>query len=207
MDAADDTPSHETIADLAIKQRLRSVRVALPGRIEEYNNTTQRATVQPLILEEQFDDLGNRIAAKLPVVTDVPIAFIGMGSWRITGPVKRGDLVWLVFASSAIGKWLATGGLVDPEDDRHHTLTDAFAIPGAFSFNQLPTAAPTDAVVVHADQLKLGGPDATDPVVRKSDLDAVVTRLKAHGHVGAGTIDPTTAVFATPNCSPTVKSK
>ncbi len=207
MDAANDTPSLETITDLSIKQRLRSVRVALPGRVEEYNSTTQRAAIQPLILEEEFDDLGNRIAAQLPVVTDVPIAFLGMGSWRITGPVKRGDLVWLVFASSSIGKWLINGGLVDPEDDRHHTLTDAFAIPGAFSFNKLPTTAPTDAVVLHADALKLGGPDATDPVVRRSDLDAVVNRLKAHGHVGAGTIDPATAAFVTPACSPVVKSK
>lgn len=209
MDAPNDTPSHETIADLAIRQRLRSVRVALPGRIEEYNSDTQKATVQPLILEEEFDDLGNRVAAQLPVVTDVPIAFLGMGTWRITGPVKRGDLVWLVFASSSIGKWLINGGLVDPEDDRHHTLTDAFAIPGAFSFNNLPTDAPTDAVVIHADQLKLGGPDADDPIVRRSDLNAVVNDLKAHTHVvpGSSNASPNPGAFSTPACSPVVTSK
>lgn len=204
---ASDTPSHATILDKLVKNRLRSLRVCLPGRIEEYDDTTQKASVQPLIREEDFDDLGNRIADQLPVCTDVPITFLGMGAWRITGPVKRGDLVWLFFCSSSISKWLVTGGLVDPEDDRHHDITDAFAVPGAFTFNAPPTTAPTDAVVVHADKLKLGGPSANDPVCRKSDLDAVVNRLKGHSHFGAGAIDPATAAFTTPGCSPVVESE
>ncbi len=204
------TPSLETIFDLALSKRLKDVRVSIPGRIERYNPSTQKADVQPLVMEEYVDDLGDRQVKPLPVCTNVPVLFPGVGSWRITGPVHTGDTVMLLFSSSSIDRWAARGGMVDPQDDRHHDLSDAVAIPGLYDFAHLPTDAPNDAVVVHADALKLGGSDASDPVVRRSDLNAVVSWLTTHVHSGGNILGLTgnpTVSLTTPACSPVVKSK
>lgn len=205
------TPSHATIYDLAFAKRAASIRVALPGRIESYNASTQKANVQPLILEEHTDDIGERQIERLPVVTDVPVCFPGCGGMRVTFPVKVGDTVLLVFCSSSIDRWLARGGEVDPEDTRHHNISDAIALPGLFDFAHVPTSAPTDALVLHSTKIQLGADDASDPVARKSDLQAIVNALDTHAHTGvttgAGTSGPPASAFTTPNCSSVVSSK
>lgn len=209
------TPSHATIYDLAFQKRARGIRVALPGRVESYDAATQKANVQPLIMEEETDDIGDRVSNALPVVTDVPICFPGAGPWRLTFPVKKGDTVLLIFSSSSLDRWLVRGGMVDPADDRHHNISDAVAYPGLFDFAHVPTSAPTNAMVVHASALKLGADDATDPVARKSDLDAVVAKLNGHTHLVPGatggggglTTNALTGPLTAPACSPVVKSK
>jgi len=207
------TPSHATIIDLAFYARSRMMRVALPGRVESYDAATQKANVQPLIMDEDFDDLGERVAQRLPVVTNVPVCFPGAGGYRVTFPMAIGNTVLLVFSSSSLDRWLSRGGEVDPEDDRHHHISDAVAIPGLFDFAHVPTSAPTDAMVLHAATLKLGADDASDPVVRKSDLDQVVATFNGHHHLynpGPGALAPTAAPTEQQSaiaCSPVVRSK
>lgn len=207
------TPTHSTIIDQAVARRVSKIRVALPGRVEKYDAATQKANVQPLLLEEHKDDLGDRVTERLPVVTNVPVMFPGAGPWRLTFPIEVGDTVLLVFSSSSLDRWLARGGEVDPEDARHHHISDAVAITGLFDFAHVPSSAPVTAMVLHAESLKLGADDANDPVVRKSDLQAFVTEYKAHFHSGVTTgggvsgVATTAGAFVTPACSPVVSSK
>ena len=89
-------------------------------------------------------------------------------------------------------------------------------MPGGHSYGGATapsTTAPTDALVVHGDAIKLGGPDATDPVVRKSDLDALVATFNSHTHIytpGTGTPAATaspTSTQAPIACSQVVKAE
>lgn len=173
------TPQLATIIDLAFARRASGMRVSLPGRIESYDAATQRATVQPLVMESHTDDLGERVAELLPVVTDVPIMFPGSGAYRITWPVAAGDTVLLVFSSSSLDRWLARGGEVDPEDDRHHNISDAVAIPGLFDFAHVPTIAPTNLMIVHSPSQILLGANAEEAAVRITDLEAVFGIIKS----------------------------
>lgn len=194
-----------------IESHLAGLRVALPGRVVAYDKDTQRADIQPDIQDGYLDEDAQRQAVALPVITDVPVQFLGAGPFRITFPIRKGDQVLLIFSSSSLSRWKAAGGgLVDPGNDQRHTLEDAIAIPGCYA--KPPTEAPDDAIVIHGDDVRLGGPDADDPVVRKSDLDAVIDEYVAHTHPapgGATSAPATGAAFdsARPSCSPVVSSK
>lgn len=173
------TPSHATIYDRAFAKRSATLRVALPGRVESYDPATQKANVQPLIMESYADDLGDAQVERLPVVTNVPICFPGAGPYRVTFPVAVGDTVLLVFCSSSIDRWLSRGGEVDPQDARHHDISDAVAIPGLFDFAHVPTEAPTDALVLHADMTKIGGPGSSTPPALSTELADLKARVAA----------------------------
>lgn len=204
------TPSHAGILAAAMDRRLARVRVALPGRVEAYDPNTQQAEVQPLIMDgdPDPDNDGSRRAIPVAKLVSVPIVFPGSGKFRITWPVNNGDTVLLVFSSSAIDYWLAVGGMVDPADDRRHDISDAVAIPGLFDFAHVPTTAPTNAMTLHASALQLGGPDAVDPVIRRSDLSAMISIFNAHIHpLSTGTSSATATPMSTPTGSTVVKAK
>lgn len=169
-----------------VERLLDRVRVALPGRIVSYDATRQSASIQLLIKHGELDEGGRRVARSLPICVDVPIMFPGSGDYRVTWPIAEGDTVLVHFCSSAITRWLARGGEVDPGIDRRHNISDAVAYPGLHDFAHVPTTAPTDAMVLHAAAIKLGSPGATDIIMRKSDAQAFMTALQAAIDTGAG---------------------
>jgi hypothetical protein len=211
------TPSLRTLIAGALEQRLAGVRVALPGQVVAYDADRQAVDVQPLVADGLVDEDGARMAEPLPVLVDVPLVFPGAGAYRITWPVEVGAVVLLVIASSSIARWkVGAGGEVsDPGSDHRHHLEDAIAIPGLHAFGAPPTEAPTDALVVHGAAIRLGSPEADDPVVRRSDLAAVVgdvnNRLTNHTHTGVTTGsgvsgNGTAVTITTPACSPVVSA-
>jgi hypothetical protein len=217
--SGEQTPDMGQVIAAFVEDGLSRVWTALPGRVVSFDHETQRASVFPLVQNIHYDENEERVAERLPVIPDVPVMFQGCGAYRITFPVSKGDLGLLVFTSCSLDRWLAGDGReVDPGDDRRNNLSDAVFLPGLYSFGRSPTSAPSNAMVMHADSLLLGGPDASDPVVRRSDLDAVVSRLESHTHppgedmeaggnaVTGDTGEPNGS-FSTPACSPVVRSK
>lgn len=201
----------QAISD-GLEARLSGVHVALPCRVESFDAAKNRAVLRPLIRHAYVDDDGVTQQEELPLINSVPVLFPGAGAVRITFPVQRGTIVLAIFAHKNLDRWLVKGGIVDDVPDRQHAIDDAVAIPGLFDFTSVPTAAPTDAMVLHGSAIKLGGADATDPVARKSDIQALVAALNSHIHTAPGGLSPAptsppTAAFTTPTCSATVKSK
>lgn len=144
------TPTIVEVLDLHIKYKLAGVHCALPGRIETYDVTTQKADVKPLIFRKQIGANDSEITDELPVITGVPIVFPRGGGFFLSFPLAPGDHVLLVFQDFSIDKWVTgSGGETDPIDTRTHHLSDAVAIPGLYPFS-LPIA---DA---HATRLVIG---------------------------------------------------
>lgn len=114
----------------AIDARLAGVHTALPGRIESYDYTTQKADVQPLIKKRYRDGTEQ----SLPVITDVPVVWPRAGGASLTFPIQQGDGVLLVFAERGLANWLSLGDEQPPPDFAKHQLTDAIAIPGLNDF-------------------------------------------------------------------------
>lgn len=213
MSVGEQSPDLPTVLAGALRAHMKGVRVALPGRVETYDPTTQSCSVQPLIFDGVPDETGTRQPDRIAVVENVPVVFPGSGAFSITFPISKGDTVLLVVSSSSIDRWLAIGGEVDPIDDRRHHITDAIAIPGLRDFPHAISPAPsTTAMAITANDLRLGAATASDPVALKSDLTqlkaAIISATIALGAGGAAAIATAADVNAGgtwPNCATKIK--
>lgn len=168
-------PTLVSVLELAMQGALDDVRVSLPGIVVSYDTTTQRASVQPAVRDGVIGEDGERVAAALPVITDVPVAFQSAGGYSQTFPLAPGDSVLLVFCSSSIARWKSSGREEDPADDRHHHLVDAVVYPGLRA--DRISNVPSDAWVItvpSGKQIRLGGPSASAAVTRTSDVQSAL---------------------------------
>jgi hypothetical protein len=186
---------------LALDARVSEIRVALPGIVQSYDSAKQRCSVQVAIMDGFRDEYGERRAESLPIVNDVPVVFPGAGSYSITWPLAKGDTVLLVFSSSSLDRWLVRGGVVDPADDRRHTLNDAIAIAGLRDFaHAVPSAGVhSTAMVLRAPLIHAGGSSA---LALKSDVDDLRSAFNAHVHTGVTTGAGSSGVPASPAGAP-----
>jgi phage baseplate assembly protein gpV len=104
--------------------------VCVPGRVERYDHTQQRADVVPLLRSRYADGQ----VTEPQVITSVPVVFPRSGGASLTMPVNKGDGVMLHFTDASIDEWLGSGGVVTPDDRRRHDLSDCIAVPGLYSF-------------------------------------------------------------------------
>jgi hypothetical protein len=137
---SDTSPTLSQVIRAAFEQRLASVRVGLPGEIVKFDKDTQTAQVKPLLADQIFDANGAAGSVALDDLQGVPVVFPGAAGFAQTWPVAPGDPCWLTFSDRSIDQWFERGGVVDPEDERHHDIADPIAFlgvrskPGALPF-------------------------------------------------------------------------
>lgn len=173
------TPQLADVIDEAIENRLDHVFTGTVGRVLSYDTVRQMVTVQPLIKHIYIDERGDRVADTHPPLQGIPVQFPGAGAYRITWPINKGDLVLLVGVSENIDRLKASDGakVIDPKFTLRFNLSNTVALPGFHTFGKVPTTAPTDALVVHADKIRLGSPSADGDVVVQEALDDFMTAL------------------------------
>lgn len=155
----------ENVLEAAFEAFLQNVHTSMPGRITEFDTTTNRATVRPLVqfahvLEDETDQTDT-----IADIHDVPVLYPINASGGMTYPVGVGDDVFLHFASCSLSKIKTKGGITDPGDARRNHISDAVAYPAWFSFNKVQFQTATDAVVLFAKagmKVKAGGSSGTD---------------------------------------------
>lgn len=183
-------PFQKMLRDIVLDV-LDNVHTCKVASIVAYDPALQKATVQPLIHHRYIDqDTGESVVERPAAIKSVPVMFprIGTGAsaWGLTFPIKRGDVVLLVFADSSLDKWLVRGGELDPGNDQRHDYDDAIAIPGAFDFAHVPTDAPLDALVVHGAKIRIGSSAASERVAFGSDFTTKLLGVLTHATVLAG---------------------
>lgn len=184
------SPSLGAVIAEAIEARLVDVHTHLPGRVESYDAVTQRCSVQIDLRQARLIEDGSRVADRLPVVNNVPVAFGRGGGFRTTYPLKRGDGVWLSICEGSLDLWKPRGGDIDPVDDRRFHLSDAIAIVGIADFGHALKNAPTDrmsigsdtgaTIEITEDEARVGGNGATGSahaIVVQSALTDFMTAL------------------------------
>jgi len=160
MSNASDTPDQAEVLRLVLRHRLSRVWTALPGVIEKYDASTQRADVRPAVVAF-LPLLDGEEREKLPVIPNVPVVHPSGGGFFCSFPMKRGDPVVLVFCARDIAAWKGgNGGVAEAADNRMHDLTDAFAFPGAKPSGAVLKEADAEKLVVGQDgghQIRIGG--------------------------------------------------
>src|ERR1017187_3935962 len=124
------TPSLADVVSRAIQQALKDTYVSCPATIQDYDPTTQTASVQPCLAKTFVDADGTVTSKQQPIINHVPILFPGGGGFRIMWPLQSGDTVTLIMSDQSMDIWKSAGGInVDPLDERTHAISDAVAIP------------------------------------------------------------------------------
>lgn len=188
------TPTAAAAIRRAIDTRLREVNTAIPATVVAFDRANRTVTAQPLVKVAYTDESGVRQTEMLPAVTNCPVMYPCVAGRGMTFPLRKGDPVLLMVSQASIDRWFARGGVVDPGDDRHHALSDAFAMPGGMSE---PEALDEDAVHetatrIEGDEIHAGG---TEPLVTLAVFrDFVDTYYAVHTHTGVTTGPGTSAV-------------
>lgn len=158
------SPDLADVIRQAIEDRLAEVHVMLPGRIDAYDATLQKADVEPLIRRLQ-STVDGEISEELPVIPGVPVVFPRAGGFKITMPVNAGDRCMLVFCERSIETY-QTGDnrrgddttlikQTDPQTFEMHGLSDPVAILGWYNDAEALSPAPDSTDMVLGEH---GGP-------------------------------------------------
>lgn len=214
-----------------ITRAIARTRTITLGVVERFDAANQRVDVQPIVRRPFVSAKRQGEAApRDPVVPNCILAWPGSTDWSIKGPVPKGSIVLLLVCDRSIDEFRAVGNVdFEPASKRRFDLNDSIAVPIAYARDSSADASPlvlnygdsdieihNAKVVISSASVKLGGDDATDPVVRKSDLDAAMlaieTWLSLHKHLGVtagGALSgvPETTLSVTTTASNVVKSK
>lgn len=203
------TPELEDVIRLALENFQSGLHVALPGRIESYDASSQTASVKPLVKNTFIDDEGVDVVETLPVINRVPVQFARGGGFFLSFPIVKGDHVLLVFNERSIDKFQTGDGEdTDPVDIRMHNLSDPVAIPGFYPDSKALADAHVSNTVLGKDggtqihvadgKIELGAEGSSDKASLDSkiqieltriasELTALTTFIATHVHTGVTT--------------------
>ena len=188
----------------AILEVKQSIRVCLPGRIENYDADTHLATVQPLLKVKLYQRKESEL---LPFIHRVPVTHPRTSTSIIRLPVKKGDICTLIFSDRSIENFIAGDGEEkDPLDKRMHNISDAYAILGGYPEGKPYTTNNPDALEIEVSSgTKLTIGNGTDELLKiahdaftelktlTGELSATLTNIQAitvTGNQGSPTSTP-----------------
>lgn len=127
-----------------------SLNTCIPAEVVNVSLLKEQQVIdaQPLINKVYEDN----VVLENPVILDIPVVFPSGGGGIITFPIKKGDIVLLVFSMRSIDDWLSgEGDAVTPVNRRHFHMTDAIAIPGLGTKRSNSTPNPDDIEIKFND--------------------------------------------------------
>jgi hypothetical protein len=197
------------ISSLILNLLSREVHTAMPGKVEKVETLNGHPTVdvQPLLKMA----LPDGTQKKFQVVPGVMLLNVGTSVSSVIMPVKKDDLVLLVYSERSLDKWKMDGTVADTFFGQQFDMSDAFAIP--FNFSSLNIATTNDDLIVMHEGQKITIKANGDIEVGTGTLKALITSdYMSHTHTFAGTavVDPGThagTCAGTTNASADITSK
>lgn len=126
-------PTLNQVIARAVERGMATLRVCLPAKIVSFDPATQTAKVKPLLQEIALNESGEEINESLPVISNVPVQFVGGNGYAATFPVAAEDPCLLIFSDRSISNWQERGTDVDPVELHRHDFNDAIALLGVRS--------------------------------------------------------------------------
>lgn len=168
------SPTNAELLRAVLKCWELGIHTSLPCRVEKVYTNPPAVDVKPLIRRRFQNPDGTELDESIAKIPRVKLAFLRAGPFKITLPVRRGDIVEVMFSEASRDVFEAGGGEeVDPDDFRRFDLSDAWAWPGAG----------------YPDKLALKDWDPDDLVIGV-DNDGAVIHIKESGEIALGSKDP-----------------
>ncbi len=122
---------------IAMARNQEEIHTCLPGRIESYDKDKQLADVRIVMKKHTVLDDGKRLLEEFVgtdespgLIPGVRVEFSQSNDFFISFPLAAGDFVWLHFVEQSADAWFTNGGVgVEDPIDRHHDLSDCWAVP------------------------------------------------------------------------------
>lgn len=119
------------ILNSSFQAYMSNVHTALPGKIESFDPTTNKASVLPLI-KKKFE---NGEVLNMPIISNVPVVFPSTQKGGIVFPISKGDGCLILFSERSLEQFLSGGvSEVEPGDPRKFSMTDGICLPGLYPF-------------------------------------------------------------------------
>jgi hypothetical protein len=184
-------PSLKDVIRAHINQALIRLRVAQPGRVDSYDDSSGTVDVTPLIRVPQTNPDGSVTWLDLPKLPRVPVHYPVAGGRRIKLPISQGDIVLLIWCDFSIDDWQAGAGQADPKNYGFvtptyrdgHRLADAIAIPGLLDPNSSTRPTYHDDITIGSDGTVYIGEGADASILRGEDTKMAYD-LHTHQFVG-----------------------
>lgn len=101
----------------------------IPGIVESYDKTTNRAVIKPAIMGETTQ--GEKVSKDL--LPNIPVIQFGGGDVTMTFPIKAGMTGWLIASDRDISIFKSIKEETAPNTTRKHKYQDSFFIPDAIN--------------------------------------------------------------------------
>lgn len=150
------TPSLEEIITLAGDERMRSLFVALPGKVVSRDLSDNTVDVEIQVRIPVLTDDDETAHEELPILPAVPVMFQMSGPFSITFPIAAGDTGLVLAMSYSISQWLDSGAVSNPGDTRISHISNAVFLPGLCPKADIPAAASVNALVLEAAEVRVG---------------------------------------------------
>ena len=150
-----ETPTFSEVLKNAIKAQLLDVHVSLPAKIKDYDASTQKASITPLLRKKYLKD---NAEIDLPVINNVPVQWpSASGGYSFLHlPLKAGDVGMAIFCDRSLDIWKSgDNSIVTPNDPRHHNISDAIFIPGVNAFKSALQNIPADNAVLQNGSMRI----------------------------------------------------
>jgi len=119
--------------------KIRDIHTVIPGEFQSYISSQRKAVVKPLV---KLKTVNEKDISILPI-DNVPVIFPSTKLFTFEFPIVKGDGCLLLFSESPIGNFLNSNIEQNSDDMNRFQLTDCIAIPGLWSFSNLPEAPTT----------------------------------------------------------------
>lgn len=120
--------------DFIAKQGL-DINCSIFAKVDSYNNVQNTITAIPLTKHSNNP---------LPPLINVPVLFMSAGGYEVKFPIKKDDIVLILYLDYDTDNLLLDGETIDNNTQRTHALEDAVALPFTFNpFNNAYSAVDT----------------------------------------------------------------
>lgn len=166
---------------------IQNIHCKLPAKIISYNRSTNRATVQPMIMLLTTD---NATFSRAPIA-EVPVFQYGGGEFFISFNLKAGDLGWIDASDRDISLFLQTYSEEAPNTIRTHDFADGIFYPDIMTKYTIQSEDAENMVIQNLDgsiKITLGTSDI------KIKHTSLVT-IDSPSVVCTGTISATDVIY------------
>jgi hypothetical protein len=175
-----DTPPWAEIIDRAVEDRLIDVHFSIPAKVTKWDVARNSVDVILQIKRVLENEDGSKSSEELPPLVNVPFAFPKLGNRYITIEPQVGDFVEVNFSEQSLDRWRDAADVIDPGDQRRHSLTGAYATFGPQPNSALLASTKFHSTaVVLGPETRLGDANSSEALVKG---DAFQTNYDAHVH-------------------------